>query len=78
MLVWSPYMFGALILIKLYSSPQELSLGPSGSSFSDDEYFFTLALRSLVNSAHHTRTSLPRDFFLRRENQIVYDEASSS
>lgn len=52
----------------------ELSLASSGSSFSDDEYFFTLALRSLVNPAHHTRTSLPRDFFLRRENQIVYDE----
>ncbi|XP_063886091.1 uncharacterized protein LOC135114231 isoform X2 [Scylla paramamosain] len=52
----------------------ELSRASRNFNFSDDEYFFTLALRNLVNPEHHSSEALPRDFFLRRENQIVYDE----
>nr|XP_045591909.1 uncharacterized protein LOC123753944 [Procambarus clarkii] len=39
-----------------------------------EDLLFTTALRSLVSSDHPAARHLPHDFFLRRENQMVYEE----
>ncbi|XP_042215405.1 uncharacterized protein LOC121861588 isoform X1 [Homarus americanus] len=52
----------------------ELARDPEDPMRLGDDFLFTLALRSLVDPGHHARHNLPHDFFLRRENQMVYEE----
>ncbi|KAK7085327.1 hypothetical protein SK128_006091, partial [Halocaridina rubra] len=52
----------------------EFSRIPEGPIKYGEEFLFTMALKNLVSPTHHSASSLPIDYFTRRENQMVYEE----